>query len=250
MKKLLLSIMISLPTLTGLAQSGSWDNVKHNGVRTMGISYKYLNLTNPADKSNQLGTTYFFPEFDFVKMNLSAGAWSWSYRNKLPGDFIGSGVQLVFTGEMPYYTYRPNATWIHNFIGWWNIAKNVKINDELAVAVGGHIGDYYLDYSLAPDVYYNPHGFYAGIGPVVMVDYLLPSAMVVHFESSLAYGQYLADGDGFGAFPAPLISNTMLELRTNSKVFVGLEYVTFFNRGDDPFRGQRIELKAGFRFKK
>ncbi|GHB44815.1 hypothetical protein [Mongoliitalea lutea] len=251
--KLIKSLSIILWLLAGnlFAQNNkSWAFVQFNGDRTMGISMKYLTLGNPADAANQLTSTFIFPEFDFVKMNFEKGAWNWSYRNKLPGDFIGSGLQLVFTGEMPYYKYRPYSTWIHNFIGWWNVTKNVLLTDELALTVGGHIGDYYLDYSWDKDTYYNPHGFHVAIGPSMMIDYLIKGSAVLHFETSVAYAQYLADGDGFGSYPAPILVNSMLELRSNSKLFAGIEYITFLNRGTDPFRGQRFEAKLGFRFKK
>jgi hypothetical protein len=250
MKNFILLVWILTMAPAASAQEKDWSSVRFNGVRTMGISFKYLNLSNPADDARQLGTTYLFPEFDLVKMNLTNGGWNWSYRNKLPGDFIGSGLQLVFTGEMPYYKYRPYTTWIHNFIGWGNVTKNVLLTNDLALAVGAHLGDYYLDYSWDKDSYYNPHGFYVGFGPAVMLDYLLKGSIVLHVESALAYAQYLADGDGFGAYPAPILSNTMIELRTNSPFFIGLEYVTFFNRGSDPFRGQRLEIKTGVRFKR
>lgn len=242
------ALLIVIFNTNAWSQSTAWKDISYHNERELGMALKFLRLSNPAD-ANQIPTNYLFPEFDLVTMRFEKGAWSRSYRNKLAGDFIGSAFDLIFNGSLTFYEYKENATTIHNFIGWWNITKNIYLSDFLAIAVGGHLGDYYLAYELdRPENYINPKGFHVALGPAIMIDYRVMGDYIIHFESATAYGQLLADGDGFGAYPAPIILNNSLEFRTNYRLYAGIEHVTFINRTDTPFRGNRFEFKLGLRW--
>lgn len=247
-KSILIVLWLLLFSSAVYGQNQAWTDINYHDKRDWGISLKWLNLSNPADV-NQIPVNYIFPEFDLVTMRFEKGAWSRSYRNKLWGDFVGGAFGIIFTGSLDILEYKPYSTTINNFIGWWNLTKNVYLDDKLAISVGAHVGDYYLGYELdGPENYVNPKGFFVALGPAFMVDYRVMGDYIIHFESATAYGQLLADGDGFTAYPMPIILNNSIEFRTNYRLFAGIEHVTFINRTDTPFRGHRIEIKVGVRW--
>lgn len=237
------------------AQIRSLQDMPVNNKRQLGVGLRVTFLNNAERKGEQVGRSYFAPELDFYKSSFEKGEWNRSHRVKLFGDFFAMCVQWV-RGEFDWAYKQDFTTEVNTFLGWHNWGITAVSTNKLNIAAGFHLGDYMYYYygtgkKKEPDFVFNPAGYYMAGGPAVIVDYRLNNLpLVLHYEGAAAYGLRVADvpGQVKTEYPDPFFVNNLLEIRSDFKLYAGFEYVTMINRGDVPNRGQRFEIKLGYRF--
>ncbi len=252
MLKYLLFLIVYLFAFPLLAQLSL---LEHNGKMQYGFSMRYTYLDNPPRKPEAVGRGYFAPEFDFMKSAYEKGAWNRSHRVKLIGDFLAIALNVANGGDAMLFQ-EDFTTELNTFLGWHNWAKSIKSDANANLAIGAHLGDYMYYYygggsKGAPDYLLDPAGYYIGVGPALIYDLQIGSSpFILHYEGAVAYGVRLSDipDQANSSYASPLFINNILELRTSVQFWLGIEYVTIINTGAEINRGQRIEVKLGYRF--
>ncbi|MBX2966608.1 MAG: hypothetical protein KF845_10710 [Cyclobacteriaceae bacterium] len=237
------------------AQITTLQDLPVHNKRQIGVGLRVTFLNNAERSGEQIGRSYVAPEFDFFRSNFEKGGWNRSHRVKLFGDFFAMCIQML-RGEFDWAYQEDFTTEVNTFLGWHNWGVTAVSTDKLNVAAGFHLGDYMYYYygggkKKEPDFVLNPAGYYMGAGPAFIVDYRLGSLpLLLHYEGAAAYGFRVGDVSGQvkTEYADPFFLNNLLEIRSDFKLYAGFEYVTLINRGDVSNRGQRFEIKLGYRF--
>jgi hypothetical protein len=95
-----------------------------------------------------------------------------------------------------------------------------------------------------------PAGWYLGTGPVLVADYNLLNKAVVHLEGSYTLTTKVNDVPEMQpdpSYPNPHFLNLLVEIRPESRFYLGFEHVRSVNRGSIPNDGVRTDIHLGIK---
>jgi hypothetical protein len=223
-----------------------------DGDMNMKMSLRYGKLQNTKiDAPDYSGIVFRF--YDLGRSNYSESRKQYSGRWAfIPETFSSAVVDILFTQNFEWASRADSATLISDFLlGWHNWAYSVMRTDDFQLSIGAHAHDYFYAFQLAsPQDTHEPAGWYIGTGPVVMIDYNLLNQVVLHFEGTYSFTKKIKDVPDMTfdrSYPSPHFINFLLEVRPESRWFLGLEHVRSYNRGWNPNDGARTDVHLGFK---
>ena len=258
MKIKLLLLLASFFSLTvANAQLSSFD---YNGETKMKISVRYGQIgTSGVDMDSVVNAKgILLRVFEMDKINAEVGGYNASHRWAfIPETFVLAIIDAIDGGDFEWGS-RNSTTYIGDFIlGWHNHTFNLVYTDKFSVGAGVHWGDYFMGYTPYNSAQNNyskasePAGWYGALGPALTLDYNLFDKAVIHVEG--AYGLSLKFKDfpemNHGeSYPSPHFINVTAQIRSNSFVYGGMEYIRSINRGSNNFNASRTDFFVGIWF--
>jgi hypothetical protein len=250
MKKILfLSALLFGLSYTTRAQLSRYT---FDGDMNMKMSLRYGKLSNTKIETEKVGGLAF-RFYDLGKSSYTGSPWQYSGRwATLPETFSWVVFDVLFRQEFKWFSYQPNVTLIGDFIfGWHNFAYAVHRTDDLQVAIGVNGHDYFFAHQ--PDNrsdITDPAGWYIGGGPALIVDYNLLNTVVLHLEGTYTLATKIRDLPDMIVipdYPDPHFINLLLEVRPQSRWYMGIEHVRSYNRGSTPGDGTRTDIHLGLK---
>ena len=252
---ILLGFLISV--ITANAQLSSFD---YNGENMMKINVRYGQIgTSGVDMDSVVNAKgILLRVFEVDKINAGVGGYNASHRWAfIPETFILAIIDAVNGGDFEWGT-RNSTTYIGDFIlGWHNHAFNLVYTDKFSVGAGVHWGDYFMGYTPFDKTKNNyspasePAGWYGALGPALMMDYNLFDKAVFHLEGGYGFSMKFKDFPEMNkseGYPSPHFINITAQIRSNSLIYGGMEFVRSINRGTNNFNASRTDVFVGIWF--
>lgn len=239
-----------------------WFKKNYNDQVFLGFGYNQISISNneaPNPENHKLkGGTL---RIDVALANFDKGGVRINYTNKLAGDLILYASQLLNDDASIFQTEQ--STLSSGLIGWLTSTWNITEANKYQVALGVHIGDYFLTSAYPEDetkpfnknsntIVQEPNGNYYGAGPSAIVDVLLTKNLLLEYRSHLTIPAFRLESlylVSDGNYKNPYFMYNNLELITSKGFYGGADLTNIINRGNLPNNTKRFELYVGFKFK-
>ena len=255
--KFILPSLIIISSLSTNAQLSSFDfnndtkvkfSVRYGAIQTTGVS---------KDSVNDVNGILIRP-LELDRISPDVGGYNTSHRWAFIFETFTLAVIDALDGGDFDWGQKTTSTYIGDFIlGWHNHTWNVVYTDNIALSAGLHWGDYFLGYEPYNRTYNNygtarePAGWYGALGPATMLDVNLANTAVLHLEGAYAFSKKINDFPDMiksGSYPSPGFLNITAQVRSNSFIYGGMEYVRSLNNGSNNFNASRMDIFLGVWF--
>lgn len=259
-----LFIVNSISTKAQEIKDFKWFKKSYNNQVFLGLGYNQISISNneaPNPENHKLkGGTI---RIDVALANFDKGGTRINYTNKLAGDLILYASQLLNDDTDNASIYQTEqSTLSTGLIGWLTSTWNITEAKKYQVALGIHIGDYFLTAAYPEDetkpfnknsnsIVQEPNGNYYGGGPSAIVNVILTKNLLLEYRTHLTIpafrleSLYLVTDDNY---KNPYFMNNNLELITSKGFYGGADLTNIINRGSLPNNTKRFELYVGFKF--
>ena len=255
--KICLTTLFVVVGIASNAQLASYDYNDETKVK-FNVRYASINTSGISEDSVKDLSALLIRVFEFDKINPEVGGYNASNRWAfIPETFILAIIDGLNGGDFTW-GQKNLSTNIGDFIlGWHNNTWNIVYTENISLAAGVHWGDYFLGfepYNRTTDNYdpaQEPAGWYGVLGPAVMMDYNILNRAVLHLEGgyglSLKFKDY-PDMVADKSYPNPHFLNITAQIRSNSFVYGGMEFIRSVNRGSNTFNASRTDFFIGVWF--
>ncbi len=255
--KLLLAFVLVMASLTTTAQLSSYN---YNNEAKFKFSVRYASIHTsgvPKDSIKDL-SGILIRTLEFDKIAPDIGGYNVSHR----WAFLPETLMLIFIDAINGGDFTAGSknlsTNIGDFIlGWHNHTFNLVYTDNFSFGAGVHWGDYFFgfepydpvdkDFGIA----HEPAGWYGALGPALMMDYNILNKAVLHVEGGYGLSLKFKDYPEMVTnkeYPNPHFINITAQIRSNSFVYGGMEFIRSINRGDNNFNASRTDFFIGVWF--
>tara|TARA_R110002049_G_scaffold309196_1_gene518436 strand:- start:1453 stop:2262 length:810 start_codon:yes stop_codon:yes gene_type:complete len=239
-----------------------WFKKKYENKVFLGFGYNNVSITNndaPNPENHELkGGTL---RIDVSHTNFEKGGARINYTNKLGGDLILFASEIISGKGDIFQTEQ--STLSSGLIGWLTFTWNITEARNYQVALGAHIGDYFLTSAYPEDetkpfnknsnsIVLEPNGNYYGAGPSAIVNVLLTKNLLLEYRTHLTIPAFRLESlylVSDGNYKNPYFMNNNLELITSKGFYGGADLSNIINRGNLPNNTKRFELYVGFKLK-
>ncbi len=255
--KLLFIVVLQFYVIYSSAQLSSFDFNNDTKIK-FSLRYGAINTSGVSSDSTKDIKALLIRPLEFDKIQSDVGGYNTSHRFAFIFETFTLAIIDALNGGDFKWGERTASTYIGDFIlGWHNHAWNVVYTDNLSLAAGLHWGDYlfgYEPYKKNQNNFENAHepaGWYGALGPAAMVDVNMANRAVLHLEGSYAFTKkikYFPDMTANKNYPDPHFINLTAQIRSNSFIYGGMEFVRSINRGSNNLNASRTDLFVGIWF--
>ncbi|WP_421752021.1 hypothetical protein [Croceimicrobium sp.] len=221
----------------------------------LGLSTRHVNLEFPnALPAENHRMSAWTGDFLLYRTNLEPGGMRYLFRNKILGEiFYGFGEDFTDIAR------AEGSTFSHFLIGAHDFNWNLWVRDRWALAMGFNLTDLALGstFIVKDSLGYEhpftpaPHGWYVGLGPALMADYLISDFFLLELQADytfhlknlvpLSYGEKAPDI----AMPHQYFLSA--HLLTSWGLYTGIEASFLNDRSAYNGDARKLEWHFGFR---
>lgn len=228
----------------------------------IGINPTYSFVTNKAapNPANH-ALNGFSGDLSMRKVNFDQGKVSWNWQHKLLPDLFLLVGKAFKENDASVLNREENTALTCGIIGWLDFTWALNRPDgRFQASLGINHHDYFYGSTYAVDTIpsqnwasFDPQGYYFAAGPVVKLNYLVSSFLMVEMSNAYSFSYWRAVSLTYATnpsddYPLPYFGQIDLELQTAWGLFGGFNYNWIKNRGNIPAAGKRLDLIFGFRF--